>query len=65
MDAATIEALGDALFDALRERRTLAPLTSRHADITVDDAYRISLRFLARRQAAGERVNWGGRLRCG
>ena len=56
MDAATIEALGDALFDALRERRTLAPLTSRHADITVDDAYRISLRFLARRQAAGERV---------
>ena len=56
MDAATIEALGDALFDALRQRRTLAPLTSRHADITVDDAYRISLRFLARRQAAGERV---------
>ena len=56
MDSATIEALGDALFDALRERRTLAPLTSRHADITVDDAYRISLRFLARRQAAGERV---------
>ena len=56
MDAATIESLGDALFDALRQRRTLAPLTSRHADITVDDAYRISLRFLARRQAAGERV---------
>lgn len=56
MDAATIEALGDELFDALRERRTLTPFTSRHPDISVDDAYRISLRFLARREAAGERV---------
>ena len=56
MDATLIKSLGDALFDALRERRTLAPLTSRHADITVEDAYRISLRFLARREAAGERV---------
>ena len=51
-----IEALGDELFDALRERRTLAPFTSRHPGISVDDAYRISLRFLARRKAAGERV---------
>ncbi len=56
MDAAHIESLGDELFDALRGQRTLAPLTSRHAGITVDDAYRISLRFLARREAAGERV---------
>jgi len=56
MDAALITELGDALFEALRERRTLAPLTTRHADITVDDAYRISLQFLARREAAGERV---------
>ena len=56
MDATTLEALGDELFDALRERRTLTPFTSRHPDISVDDAYRISLRFLARREAAGERV---------
>lgn len=56
MDAPTIETLGDELFDALRSQRTLAPLTDRHAGITVDDAYRISLRFLARREAAGERV---------
>lgn len=56
MDAATLEALGDELFDALRERRTLTPFTSRHPGISVDDAYRISLRFLARREAAGERV---------
>ena len=51
-----IEALGDELFEALRGQRTLTPLTSRHDGITVDDAYRISLRFLARREAAGERV---------
>lgn len=56
MDAALITELGDALFEALRGRRTLAPLTARHADITVDDAYRISLQFLSRREAAGERV---------
>ncbi len=56
MDAALITQLGDALFEALRGRRTLAPLTTRHADITVDDAYRISLQFLSRRLATGERV---------
>ena len=56
LDTTLIESLGDELFAALSERRTLAPLTDRHADITVDDAYRISLRFLARREAAGERV---------
>lgn len=56
MDAALIEALGDELFRALLERRTLAPLTGRHADITVEDAYRISLRFLSRREAAGEQI---------
>ncbi|MDQ3061046.1 MAG: fumarylacetoacetate hydrolase family protein [Pseudomonadota bacterium] len=56
MDAALISRLGDELFEALRQRRTLAPLTSRHPGITVDDAYRISLHFLARRQALGERV---------
>jgi len=56
MDDTLIQALGDELFDALRQRRTLAPLTSRHVGITVDDAYRVSLRFLARREALGERV---------
>jgi 2-oxopent-4-enoate/cis-2-oxohex-4-enoate hydratase len=56
VDPNLIEALGDELFEALRSRRTLVPLTERHPAITVDDAYRISLRFLARREAGGERV---------
>lgn len=56
MDATHIATLGDELYGALRARRTLVPLTTRHPDITVDDAYRISLRFLALREASGERV---------
>lgn len=56
MEPTLIEQLGDQLFDALRERRTLAPLTLRHPGITIDDAYRVSLRLLARREREGERV---------
>lgn len=56
MDDGLVVRLGDELFAALRERRTLVPLTTRHADITVEDAYRISLHMLRRREAAGERV---------
>lgn len=56
LDLQLIEALGDELFAALRERRTLAPLTQRYPAIDIDDAYRISLRFLARREAFGEQV---------
>jgi 2-oxopent-4-enoate/cis-2-oxohex-4-enoate hydratase len=51
-----IIAHGDELYAALRARRTVAPLTSRTADVTVDDAYRISLRLLERRLADGEKV---------
>lgn len=41
---------------ALRERRTIAPLIRQDASLTVDDAYAISLDFLSRRLAEGERV---------
>ena len=51
-----ILALGDELFAALRSRSTLDPLTSREAGIDIDDAYRISLRFLERRTAEGEKI---------
>ena len=48
---------GDALFAALRERRTLPPLTDREPAITIEDAYRISQVFLQRRIAAGAGVH--------
>lgn len=56
LDPTSIAALGDALFEALRGRRTVAPLSGRHADITIDDAYHISLHMLRRREQQGERV---------
>lgn len=51
-----ITTLGDELFTALRARQTLAPLTTREPAIDIEDAYRISLRFLERRTADGEKV---------
>lgn len=56
MDTSLIRHLGDELYAALRERRTLAPLTDRHPEIGIDDAYLVSLHMLERRQADGERV---------
>ena len=51
-----IDQLGDELYEALKACRTLEPLTNRHPDITVDDAYAIQQRMLQRRLAAGEKV---------
>ncbi len=48
--------LGGVLYAALRECRTIAPLTTSDPDITIDDAYRISLDLLERRQRDGERL---------
>jgi len=47
---------GRALYEALRARRTIPPLIAQDPALTIDDAYAISLDFLARRQADGERV---------
>jgi 2-oxopent-4-enoate/cis-2-oxohex-4-enoate hydratase len=53
---AETDRFGDELHAALRERRTLVPLTERMRGITIDDAYGISRRILARRIAEGERL---------
>ncbi|MCB2063329.1 MAG: fumarylacetoacetate hydrolase family protein [Novosphingobium sp.] len=50
------EKFGGELFAALRERRTVAPLIERQPSLTIDHAYAISLDFLSRRRADGERV---------
>jgi 2-oxopent-4-enoate/cis-2-oxohex-4-enoate hydratase len=52
----TSEDYGAELHAALRERRTLVPLSARDPGLTIDDAYQISLDFLARRKAGGETV---------
>ncbi len=51
-----IERYGDELYEALLARRTVAPLLEREPDITLDDAYRIQSRMVARRVAAGETI---------
>jgi 2-oxopent-4-enoate/cis-2-oxohex-4-enoate hydratase len=52
-----INELGDELYKALRSQSTLQPLTEREADITIEDAYHISLRMLNQRlELDGERV---------
>jgi 2-oxopent-4-enoate/cis-2-oxohex-4-enoate hydratase len=48
--------LGDELYAALRARTTVPPLTGRTETLTIEDAYRVSLRTLSRRLADGERV---------
>ncbi|SEJ93263.1 2-oxopent-4-enoate/cis-2-oxohex-4-enoate hydratase, partial [Pseudomonas linyingensis] len=55
MNQELIQQLGDELYQAMQSRETVAPLTSRF-DLTIDDAYQISLRMLERRLAAGERI---------
>ena len=51
-----IRTLGDVLYTALQDCRVVEPLTNRHPDITVEDAYRIQQRLNARRVEAGETI---------
>ncbi|MFC3106590.1 2-oxopent-4-enoate hydratase [Undibacterium arcticum] len=56
MDNAELDRLGDELYDAWQTRQMLAPLTARMPDLTIDHAYRIQQRMVARRIGQGERV---------
>ena len=49
MDARKIDAYGEELYRALRERFVIAPLTEREPGITIDDAYHIQLAIVARK----------------
>ncbi len=52
-----ITELGDELYAALCARQTLAPLTDRWPEITIDDAYHVSLRVVGRRvEDDGEKI---------
>lgn len=55
MNQELINQLGDELYQALLSRETVSPLTSRF-DLSIEDAYGISLRMLEHRLAAGERI---------
>lgn len=51
-----INDMSDALYKALRTRSMIAPLTDTHPDMTIDDAYAVSLDLLERRLRDGETV---------
>ncbi|PWV69034.1 2-oxopent-4-enoate hydratase [Halomonas sp. A11-A] len=56
MEQAKIQAFGDELYEAMVKREAISPLTNRGEDISIEDAYHISLRMLERRQQAGARI---------
>lgn len=47
---------GAQLFQALKDGRTIAPLIAANPELSIEDAYAISLDFLSRRRAEGEKV---------
>ncbi len=56
MDKKIITDLGDELYSALKNRQMIDPLSSRYPDMTVEDAYQVQERMIARRIEAGERI---------
>jgi 2-oxopent-4-enoate/cis-2-oxohex-4-enoate hydratase len=56
MNLKQIEKCGDELYEALTEHKTLKPFTERFDDITIEDAYHISLRMVDRRVQAGAKI---------
>lgn len=56
MDKKLITELGDELFQALTTQTMIEPLTNRHAEITIENAYNIQQRMIERRVQAGERI---------
>ena len=56
MDKSKIEKYGDELYEARVNRKAVAPLTDREADITIEDAYQIQQRMIQRRLDAGETI---------
>ncbi|AKH68082.1 2-keto-4-pentenoate hydratase [Spongiibacter sp. IMCC21906] len=51
-----IESIGDELYGALKDGAAIEPITDRYPDLSIDDAYKISLHFLSKRESDGERV---------
>src|SRR6185369_15488858 len=56
LDRATIAQLADELLEAERTRVPVAPLTERHPDLSIADAYAVQLALIGRKTAAGARV---------
>ncbi len=51
-----IQSASQSLYEALRSAQSIAPLTDRYPDMTIDEAYAISLRLRDMRLADGETI---------
>lgn len=56
MNTSTIHQLGDELYNSLRYRRVVAPPSTRHVGMSVEDAYQVQQRVISRRLQDGERI---------
>ncbi|MEW8342211.1 MAG: 2-oxopent-4-enoate hydratase, partial [Candidatus Thiodiazotropha taylori] len=56
MNEQRINELGDELYQALSQRQMIDPLTEREPEITIEDAYHVSLRMVNRRVENGESI---------
>ncbi|MBV2135111.1 2-oxopent-4-enoate hydratase [Pseudomonas sp. MAP12] len=56
MDEALLQGISDELYNALRMAEAVAPLTERHPGLTIENAYTIQQRLLAKRLQHGERI---------
>ncbi|AMO55508.1 2-keto-4-pentenoate hydratase [Endozoicomonas montiporae] len=50
------EQYGDELYEALTSGQTIQPLTARDSELSIEDAYHISLHMVQRRVADGDRI---------
>lgn len=56
MEQQDLQLLADELHSAMTAKTTVSPITTRHPDVSIDDAYQISKLFLQKRLNQGEKV---------
>ena len=56
MNPTIIEQLGDRLYDALVAGQPVAPLSAEYPEMTIENAYHVQQRMIARRLDKGERI---------
>ena len=63
MNLNTINEIASELFLALKNQKTISPLSEKFKEIDINDAYQISRKFLSLREDQGEKVI-GKKNRC-
>ena len=54
--------IGQSLYEALRTGKSITTLTERYPEMSIDDAYKISLAFLKTRQSKNKEVVIGKKI---